>query len=91
MHDLHAAMNSGCLTFDEPFAYHPHITLAQEIPGDQASSVRERARQMWEAWDGPRSFLANRATFVQNTLGSCWVDLAEYTLGPASDLVAELR
>src|SRR5947209_15990651 len=32
MHEMHAAMNSGALAFAEPFVYHPHITLAQEIP-----------------------------------------------------------
>src|SRR4051812_18352044 len=30
LHDLHTAMNTTALEFEEPFAYHPHITLAQE-------------------------------------------------------------
>src|ERR1035437_5882723 len=29
---MHAALNAGALEFEEPFPYHPHITLAQEIP-----------------------------------------------------------
>jgi 2'-5' RNA ligase len=80
MHGLHAAMNSEALHFDEPFVYHPHITLAQEIRGEQVGEIRARAQQMWADFDGPRSFIADRAAFVQNTMGNCWVDLAEYEL-----------
>ena len=88
MYALHAETNKDALHFKEPFEYHPHITLAQEIRADEVQSIRERARSMWAAWDGPRGFLADRATFVQNTMGNCWIDLAEYPLGaevPARD------
>jgi 2'-5' RNA ligase len=78
---LHAAMNSGALEFCEPFPYHPHITLAQEIPHDDVPAVRELARRRWAEFRGPRSFRAERAVFVQNTLSDCWIDLAEYSLG----------
>lgn len=81
MHRLHATMNTGLLEFDEPFTYHPHLTLAQEVQPGEVGEVRRRAQQMWEAFKGPRSFRAERATFVQNTLGNCWIDLAEYLLG----------
>ena len=39
MFRMHAAMNSQALEFDEPFAYHPHITLAQEIPPGEVAAV----------------------------------------------------
>jgi 2'-5' RNA ligase len=81
MFRFHAAMNSQALEFDEPFAYHPHITLAQEIPPVEVAAVNRKAQQLWDAYDGPRSFRAERATFVQNTLGNCWIDLAESSLG----------
>jgi 2'-5' RNA ligase len=81
MFRIHAAMNSQALEFDEPFAYHPHITLAQEIPPAGVPAVHGRAQEIWEAYRGPRSFRAERATFVQNTLGNCWIDLAEFSLG----------
>jgi 2'-5' RNA ligase len=81
MFQIHAAMNSQALEFDEPFAYHPHITLAQEIPPAEVAAVHRRAQEIWEAYRGPRSFRAERATFVQNTLGNCWIDLAEFSLG----------
>ena len=81
MFRIHAAMNSQALEFDEPFAYHPHITLAQEIPPAGVPAVHGRAQEIWDSYRGPRSFRAERATFVQNTLGNCWIDLAEFSLG----------
>ena len=91
MHKLHAAMNSDALRFDEPFQYHPHITLAQEMPGNQVTTVHARASELWNGFTGSKTFRANRAAFVQNTLGNCWIDLAEYSLGPSGDLVAGRR
>jgi 2'-5' RNA ligase len=81
MFRIHAAMNSRALKFDEPFAYHPHITLAQEIPPAEVANVNRRAQELWDGYTGPRSFRADRTAFVQNTLGNCWIDLAEFSLG----------
>jgi 2'-5' RNA ligase len=80
---MHAAMNAGALEFQEPFAYHPHITLAQEVPHDGVEAMNDLARRRWQEYSGRRSFLAERAVFVQNTQSDCWVDLAEYSLGRA--------
>jgi 2'-5' RNA ligase len=91
MYRLHAAMNAKALQFDEPFEYHPHVTLAQEISGDSVTAMHARARSLWAEYQGPRTFRADRAAFVQNTLGNLWVDLAEYTLGATGDLVALRR
>jgi 2'-5' RNA ligase len=81
LYKLHSAMNRSALAFDEPFTYHPHITLAQEIPPDRVTELTDLARRRWEEYDGPRSFRAERAVFVQNTKSNCWLDLAEYSLG----------
>jgi 2'-5' RNA ligase len=81
LYSLHAAMNRSALAFDEPFTYHPHITLAQEIPHDRVSELKELARRRWAEYGGPRSFRAERAVFVQNASGNCWLDLAEYSMG----------
>jgi 2'-5' RNA ligase len=78
---MHTAMNSGPLGFHEPFPYHPHVTLAQEIPAGEVDSVCETAVERWRDYRGPRTFRADRAAFVQNTLQNCWIDLAEYSLG----------
>jgi hypothetical protein len=74
-------MNSGALAFEEPFEYHPHITLAQEVPHDRVAMLTDLAVQRWRHYAGPRVFRAERATFVQSTLRGCWIDLAECALG----------
>ena len=79
--EMHAAMNSDALAFAEPFAYHPHVTLAQEIPVGSVDRVERRAIEMWEGYTGPRTFRAERTAFVQNTLGNCWIDLAAASFG----------
>jgi 2'-5' RNA ligase len=78
---MHKAMNSGMLGFEEPFPYHPHITLAQEVPHDAVAGLMELTERRWREYRGPRSFRAERAVFVQNTLDNRWIDLAEYQLG----------
>ena len=81
--DIHAAMNSNSLAFHEPFAYHPHVTLAQDIAHQDVAHVLERAERHWREFRGPRSFRAERAVFVQSTISDRWLDLAEYRLGNA--------
>jgi len=76
---MHAAMNSNTLGFQEPFAYRPHITLAQELPSESVGETSELARRRWREFRGERRFRAERAVFVQNTLSGCWIDLAEYS------------
>ena len=78
---MHAAMNHAALEFHEPFVYHPHVTLAQEIPDQDSAAVLETAVRRWREYKGKCGFRAERAVFVQNTVGDCWVDLAEYSLG----------
>ncbi|MBV9506123.1 MAG: 2'-5' RNA ligase family protein [Acidobacteriia bacterium] len=78
---MHAALNERCLNFREPFDYHPHVTLAQEVPYSEVETLYGTACRRWQDYSGPRQFRAERAVFVQNTLPNCWVDLAAYSLG----------
>ncbi len=78
---IHGRMNSGHLGFVEPFEYHPHITLAQELTSDQVSQVQEEAKRRWAEFRGPRTFPVETMTFVQNTSDNRWLDLAHWTLG----------
>ena len=80
MHRMHALMNADALESTEPFEYHPHITLAQELAPTAVDPVNRLAQRRWAEFAGPRSFRAERAAFVQNTLGNCWIDLAEFSL-----------
>jgi len=77
---MHEAMNAGALEFQEPFPYHPHITLAQEVPHADVPAAHELACRRWSEYRGRRTFLVEHAVFVQNTVTDCWVDLAEYSL-----------
>ncbi len=81
LYKLHAAMNSAALASDEAHPYHPHITLAQEVPHDRVVELTELARRRWAEYRDGRTFRAERAAFVQNTTDDCWVDLAEYSFG----------
>jgi 2'-5' RNA ligase len=81
LYRLHSAMNTGALKFDEPYPYHPHITLAQDVLPEHKNAVTELAQRRWREFRGPRIFRAERAVFVQNTMSHCWIDLAEYSLG----------
>jgi 2'-5' RNA ligase superfamily protein len=81
LYSLHSAMNSSALEFQEPYPYHPHITLAQEVPHERVEELTGLARRRWADYRGPRAFRAERAVFVQNTADNCWLDLAEYSLG----------
>src|SRR5581483_9438000 len=67
LRQMHAATNQEALAFEEPFVYHPHVTLAQEIPQDQVEAVRERAVRRWNDLPGERRFRAQHAVLVQNT------------------------
>jgi 2'-5' RNA ligase len=81
LRDIHAAMNANSLAFEEPFAYHPHVTLAQDISHQDVGAALQLAERRWREFRGPRSFRAERAVFVKNTMTGRWLDLAEYQLG----------
>ncbi|MCC7156812.1 MAG: 2'-5' RNA ligase family protein [Bryobacterales bacterium] len=77
---IHRTLDAGPLASEEPFPFHPHITLAQEIAGGQVESTFATAAQHWNEWKGSRSFAVDRATLVQNCNGSGWATVAEYDL-----------
>jgi 2'-5' RNA ligase len=80
---LHAALCGGALEFDEPFVYHPHITLAQELAPENVPAALELAKRRWAEWPNKREFLVDNVTFVQNTSNCGWLDLARCSLGAA--------
>jgi 2'-5' RNA ligase len=77
---MHAALNRGPLEFAEPYKYHPHVTLAQQLSPEQVESAAARARARWREFSYSRSFLVDRLTFVQNTEENRWADLAGQVL-----------
>jgi 2'-5' RNA ligase len=73
---MHDALNRGPLQFVEPYEYHPHVTLAQQLLPEEVESAAARARSRWREFPYSRSFTVDRLTFVQNTQENRWADLA---------------
>ena len=78
--EMHTGINTGVLAFDEPFPYHPHITLAQGLTHDQLDPLYRIACRRWAEFAHTTRFRAERVTFVQSTDCISWADLAEISL-----------
>lgn len=78
--EMHEDMNRDCLYFDEPYPFHPHITLAQNFPCENVRSLYQTACDQWRAAPSDRIFPVETLTFVQKTADNTWVNLAECNL-----------
>ena len=78
---MHDVLNSGALKFCEPYPYHPHLTLAQQMTPEQIGGVYETARIRWAQCPFERVFPGDVLTFVQGTAMGTWIDLAECPIG----------
>jgi 2'-5' RNA ligase len=77
---MHEDLNGGALAYAEPFAYHPHITLGQELTPEQFEMGLALCRKRWAEYMGPRSFPVETITFVKNS-GNCgWSDLKDVAM-----------
>ncbi len=78
--EMHDALNGGALAYAEPFPYHPHITLGQELTVEQFDAALALCQKRWAEYGGARSFAVETITFVRNT-GDCgWSDLQDVVL-----------
>jgi hypothetical protein len=78
---MHDVLNTGPFFFEEPFSYHPHVTLAQGITPEELPALYATTLRRWnEAAPVNTSFLIDTLTFVQNTVENRWIDLAECAL-----------
>jgi 2'-5' RNA ligase len=77
---MHDRLNRHELAYDEPYTYHPHITLAQELPQDCVAEAFELATRRWQEFPFTRRFPLDHVTFVQNTIQKQWLDLKEVPL-----------
>ncbi len=78
---MHETLNQDGLEYAEPFPYHPHVTVAQNLQPDQLDEFYEIARRRWREYREAREFRVERVTFVQNTRRDVWLDLGECGLG----------
>jgi 2'-5' RNA ligase len=81
LREFYRALNRGPLAFKESFPYHPHITIAQNIPPDQAPRLSAAAREKWAEYRGPRGFIIAALSFVQHVAPSIWTDVATVQVG----------
>lgn len=81
LRQMHQSLNRGALALDEPFPFHPHVTLAQECDVGQVEALLSVASRRWSEFPGPRRFRVEKAVFVRNTRGNEWIDLANGPLG----------
>lgn len=80
LRQMHEMLNAGAVGFDEPFDFHPHITLAQNLPHEDVAETLKIAREYWAEWKGKVVFPVEELSFVQNTEQNVWVDLVHFRL-----------
>src|SRR5579872_398392 len=78
---MHDALNTGRMAFEEPYPYHPHVTVVQELAPQDVPEAAQFARWRWSEFKHSRSMRVECLTFVQNTIENCWTDLATLELG----------
>jgi 2'-5' RNA ligase len=81
LREFYRVLNRGPLAYKESFPYHPHITIAQNIPPDQAPRLTTAAKEKWAEYRGPRGFLVSSLSFVQHVAPSIWTDVATIQAG----------
>lgn len=77
---LHASLNKGRAFYCEPFDYHPHLTLAQDVEPERVQEAAAVATRRWSEFTKSRGYIVDRLTFVQNTLENRWSDLSSVPL-----------
>ncbi len=89
MRELHDRLNTGPLLSEEPWPYMPHLTIIKSEEPEHAQEVLASIRQRWAEYRGPRRVLIEALTFVRQTEGPHWEDLAPILLG--SGLASKTR
>jgi len=82
-HDLLA---QGVFASEEPYPFHPHITLAQEFPAGRLVEFLARARVLWAEWRKERRFVLERLSFVRGLDLSTWEHISEHELNRSQAL-----
>lgn len=80
LREMYCTLNCGSVEFREPFPYHPHSTLAQNIDPARVDELFRLAKRRWAEYAGPRSFRVHSLDFVKNISGTYWTDLANIQL-----------
>src|SRR5439155_762972 len=77
---LHELVGKGILYYKCMFDFHPHITIGQDLPPEFNQEALQIARAEWAAYKGPRTFMVDSLSFVQNVAPKVWVDIQRVPL-----------
>jgi 2'-5' RNA ligase len=77
---LHSTTNRKGVHFADPYAFHPHVTLAQETAPGGVAEARLHATRRWSSYAGPRDFLLDKLFLVECRSSNEFVDAAAFTL-----------
>lgn len=80
---LHLRLNDGLFAFPEAHTFHPHVTLAQDVPAEDLNRVLERAEKSWKRYSGPRSYRVDACSLVENISLGRWDPVSEHRLAPS--------
>ena len=64
LREMYKALNKGGVSFKEPFAYHPHITLAQGLAPNQVKPLFEAASRSWAEFPHSHGFRGEKFNFA---------------------------
>jgi 2'-5' RNA ligase len=81
---IHTLLNGGRLAFDEPFEFHPHVTLAQQLPSRAVPDALDKASLAWRRWKGSRRTTIANLTLVRSLSPGSWETVTEHLLQPLS-------
>jgi 2'-5' RNA ligase len=73
VHQVHDALNTGSLAFEEQFEFHPHLTLAGPLPSGTVDQVQLKAERLWREIEG-------RETFAVKEIVALWAESGEKIL-----------
>ena len=82
MRELHDAMNTGALAYEEPWPYMPHLTIAKLDCVPDVEEIIGKVRQRWQSYVGSRDVVIDNLAFVRGS-GHTWFDIARFTLDGA--------
>ena len=76
---IHEVLHRNGLTCEESFAYHPHVTLAQDLDPRNVPAAMDLAKIRWQEYSESREFPIDHVTLVQHKPEG-WITLAEFAL-----------
>jgi 2'-5' RNA ligase len=73
VHQVHDALNTGPLTFEEQFEFHPHLTLAGPLAAGVVDQVQFEAERLWGSIKGKEKFTVREIVAL-------WAEAGQKTL-----------